>query len=162
MNATLREILSSPEFAPYIVEERLIPATEGAFAPFPPDLEPRIAAALRGRGITAVYTHQAEVWENVKAGRHTVVVTPTASGKTLCYNLPVLDALDASLENYDTLNQRIMALQTSLAFSLGIAVSPMGVSIAKKIVIECYDGFFVAEKHDKRNIFQGKPRSRAV
>ena len=88
-NKTIGEILSSPEFAPNIVEKRLLPATEGAFAPFPPDLEPRIAAALRGRGITAVYTHQAEVWENVKAGRHTVVVTPTASGKTLCYNLPV-------------------------------------------------------------------------
>ncbi|MDR1802613.1 MAG: DEAD/DEAH box helicase [Treponema sp.] len=93
MNATLREILSSPEFAPNIVEERLIPASEGAFAPMLADLEPQIAAALRNRGVTRLYTHQAEVWEHVKSGRHTVVVTPTASGKTLCYNLPVLDTL---------------------------------------------------------------------
>jgi len=93
MDKVLRKILSSPEFALNIVEERLIPSSEGSFVPFPTDLEPRIAEALRCRGISAIYTHQGEVWENVKKGRHTVVVTPTASGKTLCYNLPVLDAL---------------------------------------------------------------------
>ena len=93
MDKILREILSSPEFAPNIVEERLLPASEGSFAPFPAELDDRIATALRNRGIKAIYTHQAEVWENVKKGRHTVVVTPTASGKTLCYNLPVLDTL---------------------------------------------------------------------
>ena len=93
MDKTLQKILSSPEFAPNIVEKRLLPSSEGAFAPFPADLEGRIAASLRSRGIKAIYTHQAEVWENVKRGIHTVVVTPTASGKTLCYNLPVLDTL---------------------------------------------------------------------
>jgi len=89
----LRKILSSPEFAPNIVVEKLLPASEGSFAPFPADLDSQIAASLRNRGITQIYTHQAEVWENVKKGLNTVVVTPTASGKTLCYNLPVLDTL---------------------------------------------------------------------
>ncbi|MCL2382256.1 MAG: DEAD/DEAH box helicase [Treponema sp.] len=89
----LDAILSSPEFAPNIVVEKLLPAYEGAFAPFPADLESCVAAALRNRGITRIYTHQEAVWENVKKGRNTVVVTPTASGKTLCYNLPVLDTL---------------------------------------------------------------------
>jgi len=89
----LKKILSSPEFAPNIVVEKLIPASMGCFVPFPPDLEPKIAGALQNRGITQIYTHQGEVWENVKKGLHTVVVTPTASGKTLCYNLPVLDTL---------------------------------------------------------------------
>jgi DEAD/DEAH box helicase domain-containing protein len=93
MDETLQKILSSPEFAPNIVEKRLLPSSEGSFAPFPADLEGRIAESLRSRGIKAIYTHQAEVWEHVKRGRHTVVVTPTASGKTLCYNLPVLDTL---------------------------------------------------------------------
>jgi DEAD/DEAH box helicase domain-containing protein len=90
---TLRKILSSPEFAPNIVVEKLLPASEGSFAPFPADLDSQIAASLRNRGITQIYTHQATVWENVKKGLNTVVVTPTASGKTLCYNLPVLDTL---------------------------------------------------------------------
>ena len=93
MNAALEQILSSPEFAPNIVLEKLLPASEGSFLPFPADLEGRIAGALRNRGISQLYTHQAEVWDNVRKGRNTVVITPTASGKTLCYNLPVLDSL---------------------------------------------------------------------
>ncbi|GHV71633.1 putative ATP-dependent helicase YprA [Spirochaetia bacterium] len=89
----LENILRSPEFAPYIVEERLLPAVEGSFVPFPADLDTRIAAALRNRSIDRIYTHQAAVWEELQKGRHVVVVTPTASGKTLCYNLPTLQAL---------------------------------------------------------------------
>ncbi|MDR0598157.1 MAG: DEAD/DEAH box helicase, partial [Treponema sp.] len=91
--AELQKILADPAFAPYIVEERLLPATEGDFAPLPADLDSRIAAALRGRGIREIYTHQAAVWEQVQQGRNVAVVTPTASGKTLCYNLPTLQAL---------------------------------------------------------------------
>ena len=49
--------------------------------------------ALASRGVDQLYTHQAEAIEHALAGRHTVVITPTASGKTLCYNAPVLDAI---------------------------------------------------------------------
>lgn len=69
-----------------------LPARPARLADFPPELEPRLAAALVARGIRQLYSHQREAWDHVAAGRHTVVVTPTASGKTLCYNLPVLDA----------------------------------------------------------------------
>ncbi|MFP3043545.1 DEAD/DEAH box helicase [Treponema primitia] len=89
----LKKILTDPGFAPYIVEERLLPATDGVFVPLPADLDSRIAAGLRDRGIREIYTHQAEVWDVVQRGRNVVVVTPTASGKTLCYNLPTLQAL---------------------------------------------------------------------
>ncbi|MDR1025029.1 MAG: DEAD/DEAH box helicase [Treponema sp.] len=89
----LDTILKSPEFAPNIVLERVLEATKGNFVPFPADLDPRIAAALRRRGIEQLYTHQGEVWEKLGQGRNVVVVTPTASGKTLCYNLPCLQAL---------------------------------------------------------------------
>ncbi|MBM3726239.1 MAG: DEAD/DEAH box helicase [Acidobacteria bacterium] len=68
-------------------------AREGTYAEFPPGLDPRLAAALRARGIGRLYSHQAEAFEHAEAGRNTVVVTPTASGKTLCYNLPVLNAI---------------------------------------------------------------------
>jgi DEAD/DEAH box helicase domain-containing protein len=91
--AALEEILKSPDFAPHIVENRLIPAKEGVFVPFPEDLDGRIAGALRNRGISRIYSHQGEVWEHLRRGSHVVVVTPTASGKTLCYNLPTLQAL---------------------------------------------------------------------
>jgi len=93
MNQTLKKIISSPDFSQNIIVEKLLPASEGSFAPFPAGLDERIAEALRNRGINQIYTHQREVWESVKKGCHTVVVTPTASGKTLCYNLPALDAL---------------------------------------------------------------------
>jgi DEAD/DEAH box helicase domain-containing protein len=89
----LDAILESPEFAPHIVVNRLLPATEGVFAPFPADLDARIALALHRRGIEQLYTHQAEVWDRVHEDKNVVVVTPTASGKTLCYNLPCLQAL---------------------------------------------------------------------
>ncbi len=69
------------------------PARPARYAPFPEWLDPRIASALRARGIAALYSHQAAALEATRAGRHTVVVTPTASGKTLCYDLPVLDAV---------------------------------------------------------------------
>ena len=63
------------------------------FVPFPDALDPRLTAALRSRGITQLYTHQAEAIAHGLAGRHAVVITPTASGKTLCYNAPVLNAI---------------------------------------------------------------------
>lgn len=68
------------------------PARDGRYAPLPPDLPPSLATALRERGIGQLYSHQAEAWEAAQAGKHFVVVTPTASGKSLCYTLPVVSA----------------------------------------------------------------------
>ncbi len=72
---------------------RHFPPREARWAGFPAWLNARLAAALRRRGVERLYTHQAAALEAARAGRNVVVVTPTASGKTLCYNLPVLDRL---------------------------------------------------------------------
>jgi DEAD/DEAH box helicase domain-containing protein len=77
----------------HVTAVRRLPAVAARFAPFPDALDPRLAAALASRGVERLYTHQAEAIEHALAGRHTVVVTPTASGKTLCYNAPVLNAI---------------------------------------------------------------------
>ncbi len=69
------------------------PARPGSTAPLPPQLSPELARYLRQSGITHLYSHQLEAWNRVRAGRNVVVVTPTASGKTLCYNLPVLNTI---------------------------------------------------------------------
>jgi DEAD/DEAH box helicase domain-containing protein len=69
------------------------PSSEGVFADLPATLDPRLREALERRGIARLYSHQAETFEHVDAGRNAVVVTPTASGKTLCYNLPVINLL---------------------------------------------------------------------
>jgi len=69
------------------------PARAGDFVDFPESLAPPIRQALGSRGIRRLYTHQAAAYEHASGGRNVVIVTPTASGKTLCYNLPVLNRM---------------------------------------------------------------------
>jgi DEAD/DEAH box helicase domain-containing protein len=69
-----------------------VPAREGVYAPLPRDLPAGLNHALRSRGINQLYSHQAEAWDAVQRGDNVVVVTPTASGKSLCYTLPVVAA----------------------------------------------------------------------
>ena len=76
-----------------------IPAREAKFAPMPEWVRAELARTYAEKGVTQLYSHQAMAAEAVREGRNVVVVTPTASGKTLCYNLPVLNAV---LENPDT------------------------------------------------------------
>src|SRR5918993_923678 len=72
---------------------RHIPAQAARHAPWPADVDRRLVDALAARGIERPYTHQAEAMDHALAGRHVVVVTPTASGKTLCYNGAVLSTV---------------------------------------------------------------------
>ena len=60
---------------------------------FPADLDPRLQSALIAQGIAALYEHQTAVWDAARSGRHVCVVTGTASGKSLAFNLPVLAGL---------------------------------------------------------------------
>ncbi|WP_419481946.1 DEAD/DEAH box helicase [Dokdonella sp.] len=72
------------------------PAQAARWGEFPPGLSAGLREALARRGVERPYSHQREVWDHAFAGRHVVVVTPTASGKTLCYNLPVIEAVRAN------------------------------------------------------------------
>jgi DEAD/DEAH box helicase domain-containing protein len=78
---------------------RHFPAREAQWADFPAWVHPDLVAAYAAKGIRRLYTHQADAAEAVHSGKNVVIVTPTASGKTLCYNLPVLNA---TLENSDS------------------------------------------------------------
>ena len=78
---------------PVLAALRRFPAEAPQFSDFPEDLHPKLKAVLEARGIERLYTHQRQAFDLARAGRNTVVVTPTASGKTLCYNLPVLDRI---------------------------------------------------------------------
>jgi DEAD/DEAH box helicase domain-containing protein len=68
-------------------------AREPELEPLPDDLDPRVASALVGHGVTALYRHQVKAWETARRGENIVVTTGTASGKSLAFNLPVLDAI---------------------------------------------------------------------
>jgi DEAD/DEAH box helicase domain-containing protein len=76
-----------------------IPAREAQWGPLPGWVRPELAEAYRAKGIEQLYSHQAEAARLAHAGEDFVVVTPTASGKTLCYNLPILNAI---VQNADT------------------------------------------------------------
>ena len=100
LQLALQRMLSSHERAltagdddPHITAVRRLAPQSAVYAPFPDSLDPRVAAAYASRGITQLYSHQAEAIDHATHGRHVVVITPTASGKTLCYNVPVLDAI---------------------------------------------------------------------
>ena len=92
VDEALDRLLVRDDFRRNLTLDHLLPARPARYAPFPADLDPRLAHALAERGVTRLYTHQVEAAERALRGEDVVVVTPTASGKTLCYNLPVLDA----------------------------------------------------------------------
>src|SRR5829696_4618662 len=77
----------------WITTIRRLPPLEARYAPFGAELDARLCEVLRHRGVDQLYTHQALAIDHALAGRHVVVTTPTASGKTLCYNAPVLSAV---------------------------------------------------------------------
>jgi DEAD/DEAH box helicase domain-containing protein len=77
----------------HVTALRRLAPVPAQFAPFPASLDDRLRAVLVARGIAQLYTHQAQSIEHTVAGRNVVVITPTASGKTLCYNVPVLNAI---------------------------------------------------------------------
>ena len=96
-NMSLKQLLShwraDPSIASNIVNWQTIPARPAKFTPIPQDIHPSLSTALHNQGIDQLYTHQTESWQHSSQGENVVVVTGTASGKTLAYNLPVLDRL---------------------------------------------------------------------
>jgi len=88
----LMEMRSDPRFLSCITAWHTIEAREGEYEPLPPDIHTSLAAALASKGIERLYSHQRAAYDLLASGKHVCVVTPTASGKTLCYNLPVLDS----------------------------------------------------------------------
>ncbi|MFN8005975.1 MAG: DEAD/DEAH box helicase [Terriglobia bacterium] len=82
-----------------VVHVEHFPAQEASWADFPASLHPEVRGVFQQRGIDRLYTHQAAAVGAVMHGQNVVVVTPTASGKTLCYNLPVLNALYSNPES---------------------------------------------------------------
>ena len=80
------------KYASRITGQRSLPASAGRYAPLPADLPEGLVRALAARGIDRLYSHQAEAWQAARAGENLLIATPTASGKSLCYLLPVLAA----------------------------------------------------------------------
>ena len=82
-----------PPESEVITASRVIPARDAAYGAFPRVIDERLLSVLSKGGIERPYSHQSEAISHAIEGRHVVVVTPTASGKTLCYNVPVLSTI---------------------------------------------------------------------
>ena len=95
MEPSWADLLAGEELA-YLTTEV---ARAARTAPLPEGLHPKLAAALAAQGIDELYEHQARAWEAARAGGHVMVTTGTASGKTLAFNLPVLDAIAGEPKN---------------------------------------------------------------
>ncbi len=89
----VKHLKNHPVLGPNISHVQHIPGREAEYADFPDTVDQRLKNAYENRGIKQLFSHQAATWSNIQAGKNVVVVTPTASGKTLCYNLPVLQMI---------------------------------------------------------------------
>lgn len=95
VDTVLQRISQLEFFRDQIVHIEHIPARPAVYADPPGGLHPAVARTLLWQGIDRLYSHQAEAIGHIRAGRNVVIVTGTASGKTLCYNIPVVEAIIA-------------------------------------------------------------------
>lgn len=113
-----------------------IPARQGQWAEMPSWVHRDLREAYAAKGISKLYTHQAAAADAVHSGRNVVIVTPTASGKTLCYNLPVLNAV---LENPDTRALYLFPTK-ALAQDQLAELYDLGERLAHRFCVSTYDG----------------------
>jgi DEAD/DEAH box helicase domain-containing protein len=93
LSQVLTQMQATPDLRDHVTAWKITSPQPGSFADFPANVDPRVIRVLRERGIERLFSHQAQAIETVLRGENVVVVTPTASGKTLCYNVPVLSSL---------------------------------------------------------------------
>ena len=140
---------ADPEVGPNFIKWHTIPREKAHYLPFPEGIQPVLRKALENRGVKSLYTHQYDTWRALDQGKNVIVVTGTASGKTLCYNLPVLNKLlvdteatalylfptkALSQDQYSVLN----AMITQIDDLLKIITSPS--KEARSIKFAIYDG----------------------
>ena len=83
----------NPDFASNVTHWQVMPARPAKYDDYPDGFDPALRAVLESRGVKRLYSHQRRALDLAQAGKDFVVVTPTASGKTMCYNLPVLSEI---------------------------------------------------------------------
>ncbi|MBN1878524.1 DEAD/DEAH box helicase [bacterium] len=90
---TILTKVKNARFSSGITSLQQLPRKYPEYGPLPSDIHPELLKIIRDRHIDKLYTHQVLAWHAIRRGENLVIVTPTASGKTLCYNLPIIDRL---------------------------------------------------------------------
>jgi DEAD/DEAH box helicase domain-containing protein len=134
IDTSLQEWLRGPVRRSIVADRSF--AAEPAELVEPGDWSPGLLGALAKRGIPRLYRHQQEACAAARAGRHTVVATPTASGKSLCFHLPVLDAIAADPNATAIYLYPTKALSRDQEASLHELTRDAGMAIAATV----YDG----------------------
>ncbi len=134
----LESLRFDPQFMRGVTAWERIPPRPAEYADFPDGLDPRLISVLRSHGTAPLYRHQAAAVEAALAGRNVVVVTGTASGKTLCYNLPVLQTLLAEPESRALYLFPTKALAQDQAAALAELLTALDAT--ETIPVRTYDG----------------------
>ena len=127
----------SRAISPCITDLRIFKKREGQYRPFPKFIQPVIRQALETEGIEQLYSHQVDAIEAVHEGKDIVVVSPTASGKTLCYNLPVMNTKLEAPSSKAFYLFPTKALSQDQMFELQNLIQRVGTSVATFT----YDGY---------------------
>lgn len=136
LEQVLQGFRSDPRMSRCITAWTTIRPSPGEHLPLPAWIHPGLRDALRRQGVTMLYSHQAAALEAVRAGNNVSIVTPTASGKTLCYNLPVVNGI---LEDSST---RALYLFPTKALSQDQSAAALALADGLMVGIKChtYDG----------------------
>lgn len=125
----IEQLQNDEELSQNIVNWHIIPERAARTVPFPNSIDERLRIALQNRGIQELYTHQGEAFETTRRGENFVAVTPTASGKTLCYNLPVLQSIIEDSESRALYLFPTKALAQDQKSELNELIQELGITI---------------------------------
>src|SRR5436190_1160584 len=145
LDAALDRLAAGPIDRPdtpdlHITAVRQLPAVAATYAPFPEALDPRLTQTLQSRGVQQLYAHQAQAIDHVFAGRNVVITTPTASGKTLCYNAPVLHSILQNSSSRALYLFPTKALAQDQLAELQTMCETLDAATGEKIGVFTYDG----------------------
>jgi DEAD/DEAH box helicase domain-containing protein len=136
IESTVARWLASGYVRPCLAADRAYVPSEGSSSPLPQALGKGLRDALALRGVTELYAHQARAFELAMGGRHFVVATPTASGKSLCFHLPVLETLSRDRDARALYLYPTKALSRDQEASLGELITASDLGVARVV----YDG----------------------
>jgi DEAD/DEAH box helicase domain-containing protein len=132
----LHELATRDPASDVVTAVRRQPPRDAEWRPMPSWVCPELSEAYRSKGIDRLYSHQEQSAELVRRGSNIVVITPTASGKTLCYNLPVLNSI---VENPDTRAMYIFPTKALAQDQLN-ELQDLGKRVGDAFGVYTYDG----------------------
>jgi DEAD/DEAH box helicase domain-containing protein len=137
----LQDLRLDPRFAQHITHWHRLPARAARYAPMPAGLEPQLVDTLQRRGLAQLYVHQAQAVAFALCGEDVAVVTGAASGKTLCYNLPVLNTLSREAAPGEPRAHALYLFPTkALAQDQMAAWSALSADLLPSVTAATYDG----------------------